>query len=62
MIEQTILAEYQSAMEGVVSADLSQPNMQSVKHEIERLHKQVRERERDFKKLENEKKILEFHK
>ncbi len=40
----------------------SQPDEQLVVEEIQRTKKKVKELERDMRKLENEKKILAFHK
>lgn len=60
-IEQATLDEYHTAMDGVSDAP-SQPDLHAVKDEVHKIHKQAREMERDLKKLENEKKIIEFHK
>ncbi len=53
--------DYCSAMERVQGAP-AEPDVHAVKEEIRRTHKQAREMERDRQKLENEKKIIEFHK
>jgi hypothetical protein len=39
----------------------AEPDVQVVKEEIKKTRQQAREMERDIQKLENEKKILEFH-
>ena len=60
-MKQATVNEYKKVMEGV-ELESCEPDMHIVKQEIQHCHRQVREMEKDFKKLENEKKILEFHK
>ena len=60
-MEQVTRDDYHAAMEKVQGAP-AEPDVQAVKEEIRKKHKQAREMEQDVKKLENEKKIIEFHK
>lgn len=60
-IEEVTLNEYCTAMDRTQDAPANS-DVQEVKDEIRRTHKQAREMERDIQKLENEKKILNFHK
>lgn len=60
-IEQATRDDYRAVMERVQGAP-AEPDVQVVKEEIRKKHKQAREMERDVQKLENEKKIIEFHK
>ena len=62
-IEDSILKQYHAAMEGSPSCDeSSQPDEQLVIEEIQKAKRKVKKMERDMEKLENEKKILAFHK
>lgn len=60
-MEQATVDEYRAAMDRVQDAP-AEPDVQAVKEEVRRTHKQARGMERDMQKLENEKKIIEFHK
>ena len=62
-IEEAILKDYREAMDGAPGYEESSlPDEQLVREEIQRAKRKAKEMERDIKKLENEKKILEFHK
>lgn len=54
-----MLSEYRAA---IVAQHPLQPSVLAVKDEIQRVHTQTKEMERDLKKLEAEKKIIQFHK
>lgn len=56
--------EYSSTMsaEGTTADGSAEPNLSAVKNHVEVIHSQIREKMKDCKKLENERKILEFHK
>ena len=61
-VEESILKEFQVAMSSSPDYDeSSQPDKQLVVEEIQRSKRKAKEMERDSQKLENEKKILEFH-
>ena len=57
-IEEATMSQFQTLMPG----DTVDPDPHKIKREIDEVHKQAREIERHLKKLENEKKILAFHK
>lgn len=57
-IEETIALQYRDVMGDCNS----QTDLHSVKEEIHRVSKQAEITEQNLKKLENEKKILKFHK
>lgn len=65
-MEQAILEDYRKVMEDASTASSSpapqQPSIQAVKDEMRRVHARSREMERDLKKLEAEKRIIQFHK
>lgn len=44
------------------SFHLSDPNLGMARSGIEDIHSHIKEKEKDCKKLENERKILDFHK
>lgn len=60
-MEQAIATNYDTVMRGV-PLETPGPDRDAVKFEIQKAHKEAKGIERDFKKMENEKKILEFHK
>lgn len=41
---------------------LSEPNLSIARRNIDEIHSQIKKKSKDCKKLENERKILEFHK
>lgn len=62
-IEEATLKEYHAVMEGTPGyEETAQPDEQLVVEEIQKTKRQAKELQRDRQKLENEKKILEFHK
>ena len=62
-MEESILKEFQAAMASCPDYDESwQPDKQLVVEELQKVKRKAKEMDRDLQKLENEKKILEFHK
>lgn len=61
-LKSIIEKEYMKMNTGEATAfSLSEPSLRVARRNIEEIHSQIKRKSKDCKKLENERKILEFH-